>query len=90
MGKFLSIAMLPGIILSGILGKKVAALVWKQVSGEPPPDTADEQIRWAQLIPAAIIEGTVFQVSRMLFDRGVRMAVAKSTGTWPGERGQGQ
>lgn len=90
MGKALSIAMLPVLVLSGILGKKVAALVWKQVTGEPPPDTADEQIRWPQLIPAAVIEGTAFMVSRMLLDRGVRMAVARSTGSWPGERGQGQ
>ena len=90
MGKALSIVLLPGIILSGILGQKVAALVWKQVTGSPPPDTADEHIRWPQLVPAAVIEGTVYQVSRMLLDRGVRMAVARSTGSWPGERGQGQ
>ncbi len=90
MGKFLSKAAFPGILLSGILGQKVAARLWTKVLGSPPPDTAQQDVRWLQLIPAAVVQGTLYQLSRMLFDRGLRLAVAKATGNWPGEPGEGQ
>ncbi len=90
MTKFLSAAAFPGILLSGILGQKVAKRLWSQLLGSPPPDTGQEDVRWVQLIPAAIVEGTIYQLSRMLFDRSLRRAIAKSTGTWPGEPGEGQ
>lgn len=90
MSKLLSAAAFPGILLSGILGQKVAKRLWSQLLDSPPPDTAQEHVRWIQLIPAAIVEGTVYQLSRMLFDRGVRRAIATATGRWPGEPGQGQ
>lgn len=90
MSKVLSMLAFPGILLSGILGQKVAKAVWSRVAGTPPPDTAQEHVRWSQLVPAAVVEGTVYQVSRMLFDRGVRRGVASVTGNWPGEPGQGQ
>ena len=90
MSKLLSAAAFPGILLSGILGQKVAKKLWTRLLDGPPPDTAQEDVRWVQLIPAAIVEGTVYQLSRMLFDRGVRRAIATVTGTWPGEPGQGQ
>ncbi len=86
----LSIAIFPGVLISGILGQKVAKMLWSRVLGSAPPDTGQEHVRWPQLIPAAIVEGTVYQLSRMLFDRGVRRAIATATGTWPGELGQGQ
>lgn len=68
----------------------MAAKLWEKAAGSPPPDTGQEDVRWAQLVPAAIVEGTVYQLSRMAFDRGLRVVVAKSTGTWPGKTGEGQ
>ena len=90
MGKFLSTAGFPGILLAGILGQKIAGALWSKALGDPPPDTAQRDVRWIQLLAAAVVEGTIYKLSRMLFDRGMRVAVAKTTGNWPGEAGQGQ
>ena len=90
MSKFISAAGFPIILISGILGQKIAARLWTKVFGREPPDTAQEHVRWPQLIPAAIVEGTVYKLARMLVDRGPRLAVAKSTGSWPGQVGQGE
>lgn len=90
MSKALSMLIFPGVLISGILGQKVAKILWSRVLGSAPPDTGQEDVRWPQLIPAAMVEGTVYQLSRMLFDRGVRRAIATATGAWPGEPGQGQ
>ncbi len=84
MSKFFSIAEFPIILFSGILGQKMADGLWSRFLDSDPPDTAQEDVRWAQLIPAAIVEGTFYKLARMLVDRGLRMAVARSTGTWPG------
>lgn len=88
--KVLSTVGFPGILLAGILGQKIAAALWSKALGNPPPDTAQQDVRWTQLIPAAVVEGTIYKLSRMLFDRGLRLAVAKTTGNWPGEAGQRQ
>jgi hypothetical protein len=88
--KFISAAGFPVILLAGIMGQKIAAKLWRQVLGSEPPDTAQEDVRWPQLIPAAIVEGTLYKIARMLIDRGLRVAVAKSTGSWPGQVGQGE
>lgn len=90
MSKFVSAAGFPVILIAGILGQKVAARLWKQVFGEDPPDTAQEHVRWPQLIPAAIVEGLLYKVARMLVDRGLRVAIARSTGSWPGQVGEGE
>lgn len=87
MSKFFSIAEFPVILLAGILGQKIADKLWSQVLDSEPPDTAQEEVRWPQLIPAAIVEGTLYKIARMLVDRGLRVAVARSTGTWPGAEG---
>jgi hypothetical protein len=89
-GKVLSAAGFPGILLAGIVGQKIATALWARLLGSPPPDTAQQDVRWIHLIPAAIVEGTLYKLSRMLFDRGLRLAVARTTGNWPGETGQGQ
>lgn len=84
MSKFFSMAKFPIIVLSGILGQKIADKLWSQVFGSDAPDTEQEDIRWAQLIPAAVVEGTLYKIARMMVDRGLRTAVARSTGRWPG------
>ncbi len=90
MSKFVSAAGFPIILLAGIIGQKVAAKLWSQILGSEPPDTAQENVRWPQLIPAAIVEGTFYKVARMLIDRGLRTAVARTSGTWPGQVGEGE
>lgn len=80
----------PIILVAGILGQKLAAKLWSQVFGEEPPDTAQQELRLVPLLGAAVIEGTMYKLLRMLADRGLRETVFKVGGTWPGELGEGE
>lgn len=90
MNKFISIAEFPVLIIAGILGQKVAAKLWSSVLGDDPPDTARQDVSWAQLLPAAVVEGTLYKVFRMVIERGLRIGIARSTGTWIGRPGEGE
>ncbi len=80
----------PTILVAGILGQKLAAKLWSLAFGEDPPDTAQEYVRPLPLLGAAVIEGTMYKLLRMLADRGLRRAVSGLSGNWPGEAGQGE
>ncbi len=90
MNKFISMAEFPIILTAGILGQKVAAKLWTQVFGDAPPDTAQEEVRWSALIPAAVVEGMLYKLFRMAVERGLRIGIARSTGTWIGRTGEGE
>ena len=90
MTKLLNVMSFPLIVVSGIVGKKIATALWQRVTGEMPPDTAQEHVGWLQLLPAAVVEGTLWQLSRMVLDRSLRRSVAVATGVWPGEAGEGE
>jgi class 3 adenylate cyclase len=90
LGKFISIAEFPIILTSGIVGQKVAAKVWTKAFGDAPPDTAQEDVRWAVLIPAAIVEGIFYKLFRVAVERSLRVGIARSTGTWVGGAGEGE
>ena len=83
-------AELPLLVVAGILGQKIAAKVWSQAFGDPVPDTAQREVNVAALIPAAVLEGTLYKLVRMGLDRGLRVAAARSEGTWIGKAGQGE
>ena len=80
----------PIILIAGILGQKLAAKLWSQAFDEDPPDTAQEDVRLLPLLGAAVIEGTMYKLLRMLADRGLRRAVFAVSGTWPGQTGEGE
>jgi hypothetical protein len=83
-------AELPILVVAGIVGRKVAAKLWTQVAGTPIPDTAQREVRVQQLLLAGILEGTLWQLSRMAIDRGLRLAVQRSEGVWIGKPGEGE
>ncbi|MDQ3607870.1 MAG: DUF4235 domain-containing protein [Actinomycetota bacterium] len=83
-------AELPILVVAGILGQKIAAKIWSSALGSEPPDTAQQDLRWAQLVPAAILEGTLYKLARMGIDRSLRVAAARSEGTWIGKTGEGE
>lgn len=87
---FLLKAEFPLIVIAGILGQKLAAKIWSKAFDSLPPDTAQQNVRWSLLIPAAVLEGTLYKLARMGLDRGLRIAAAKSEGTWIGKAGQGE
>ena len=90
MSKFLLKAELPILVVAGIIGQKIAAKLWSQLFKSEVPDTAQEEVRLAQLIPAAVLEGTLYKLARMAIDRRLRIAVAKSEGAWIGKSGEGE
>ncbi len=80
----------PVILVAGNLGKKLAAKLWSKAFGEDPPDTAQQDVRLAPLVAAAVVEGTMYMLLRMLVDRTLRRAVFGMSGNWPGEPGDGE
>ena len=90
MAKLLLRAELPILVVAGILGQKVAAKLWSRVFGTEVPDTAQQHIGLASLIPAAIFEGTLYKLARMGIDRGLRIAASRSEGRWVGGSGDGE
>ncbi len=90
MSKLIAAAEFPIILLAGILGQKIATKLWKAVLGSDPPDTSQEDARWALLIPAAIVEGTFYKLARMAMERSLRAGLARETGTWPATVGKGE
>ncbi len=90
MQKLPTVVAFPTILVAGILGQKLAAKLWNQVFDENPPDTAQEDVRLLPLLGAAVIEGTLYKLLRMLADRALRQGVLKLSGNWPGEVGEGE
>ena len=90
MAKLLLKAELPILVVAGILGQKLAAKLWSRAFGTEIPDTAEQHVRLASLIPAAIFEGALYKLSRMAIDRGLRLSASRSEGGWVGEKGEGE
>lgn len=90
MAKLILKAELPVLVLAGILGQKIAAKLWGKAFGTEVPDTAQEHVGLASLIPAAILEGTLYKLARMGIDRSLRVAASRSEGSWVGEPGDGE
>jgi uncharacterized protein DUF4235 len=72
-------------LLAGLLAQKAFDRVWALFDEEEPPEPDQRQIRYAKLIPALLIEGAVFRLTKGLVDHGVRGGFARLTGRWPGE-----
>jgi Protein of unknown function (DUF4235) len=72
-------------LLAGLLAQKAFDRVWAIFDEEEPPEPEERQIRYAKLIPALLIEGAIFRLTKGLVDHGVRGGFARMTGRWPGE-----
>lgn len=83
-------AELPILVVAGILAQKLAAKLWRGIFKRQVPDTAQEDVRVAELIPAAVLEGAFYKLARMAIDRGLRVAAARSEGVWIGKAGDGE
>jgi hypothetical protein len=85
LSKLFSMAKFPIILLSGNMGQRIADRLWSQVLGSGAPDTAQEDICWTPADSGGGRRGeTLYKIARMVVDRGLRTAVARSTGRWPG------
>lgn len=83
-------AELPILVIAGIVGQKIASKLWLRATGSEVPDTAQRDVRVAMLIPAAILEGTLYKLSRMGIDRALRHSAQRSEGVWIGRAGDGE
>jgi len=90
MAKFLLKVEFPIILVAGILSQKLAARIWAKAVGDDAPDTAQEDVSLPLLVPAAVLEGTLYKLSRMTIDRALRVWVYRSTGEWQGVTGEGE
>lgn len=81
---FTPLSIIVGLI-AGTLAKKGFEQIWGVASGTEPPDAEHRDIEWTKLIPALLLEGAIFRVVKGVTDHGLRVAFARSTGTWPGE-----
>ena len=88
--KLLLKAELPLLVVAGIVGQALAKKAWTAVAGGPVPDTAQRHVSVAQLVPVAVVEGTLYKLTRMALDRALRNAIANREGTWVGSAGDGE
>jgi len=81
---FAPIGILAGL-LAGLLAQKGFDRIWALVDDEEAPEPDQRDVSYGKLIPALLIEGAVFRLTKGVVDHGIRGAFARMTGRWPGE-----
>jgi hypothetical protein len=84
---FLPVSIISGL-LSGLIGKKLFALVWRTVDEQEPPRAEQRRIDLRKFALALVIEGALFRAVKGLVDHASRESFARLTGSWPGERAE--
>ena len=74
-------------LLAGLAAQKAFDRVWSLVDDEEPPEPDQADARYVKLVPALLIEGAIFRLTKGLVDRGARSGFARLTGRWPGDEG---
>jgi hypothetical protein len=73
-------------VLGGLLGGVIFKQIWKLVSGEEDAPAAKEsEYTWAEVLPAAALQGAIFALVKAAVDRGGAQGFQKLTGVWPGD-----
>ena len=73
-------------VLGGLIGGAIFKQVWKLVSGEEDAPAAKEsEYSWAEVLPAAALQGAIFALVKAAVDRGGAQGFQKLTGVWPGD-----
>ena len=73
-------------VLGGLVGGAIFKQVWKLVSGEEDAPAAKEsEYSWAEVLPAAALQGAIFALVKAAVDRGGAQGFQKLTGVWPGD-----
>ena len=73
-------------VLGGLIGGAIFKQVWKLVSGEDDAPAAKEsEYTWAEVLPAAALQGAIFALVKAAVDRGGAQGFQKLTGVWPGD-----
>ena len=72
-------------LAAGFVAQKGFDRLWAIFDDEEAPGPDQRQVPYSKLIPALLIEGAIFRVTKGVVDHGVRGAFARMTGRWPGE-----
>ena len=73
-------------VLGGLIGGAIFKQIWKLVSGEEDAPAAKEsEYTWAEVLPAAALQGAIFALVKAAVDRGGAQGFQKLTGVWPGD-----
>jgi hypothetical protein len=72
-------------LIAGILANKLFVAIWGRLIDEEPPDPKHREISGYQLVGSLLLQGAIQRVVKGGVDHGLRHAVARSTGAWPGE-----
>lgn len=81
---FAPIGVIAGL-LAGLLAQKGFDRIWAAIDDEEPPEPDQRDVPYRKLIPALLVEGAIFRLTKGMVDHGVRGAFARLTGSWPGE-----
>lgn len=73
-----------GGLLAGLIARKGFERLWAVFDEEEPPEPAERDARYAKLIPALLVEGAIFRLTKGIVDRSIRGGFARLTGRWPG------
>ena len=73
-------------VLGGLIGGAIFKQIWKLVSDEEDAPAAKEsEYTWAEVLPAAALQGAIFALVKAAVDRGGAQGFQKLTGVWPGD-----
>lgn len=72
-------------LIAGFLAQKGFERLWAVFDEEEPPDPSDRAARYVKLVPALLVEGAIFRLTKGIVDHGLRGGFARLTGTWPGD-----
>jgi hypothetical protein len=81
---FIPVSVIAGL-LSGLLSRRIFALLWGVVDEQDPPKAEHRRVSWGKLALALGLEGAVFRLVKGLVDHGSREGFTRLTGAWPGE-----
>ena len=73
-------------VIGGLIGGAIFKQLWKLISGEEDaPSARQSEYGWAEVLPAAALQGAIFAVIKATIDRKGAQGFAKLTGVWPGD-----
>jgi hypothetical protein len=76
-------------LLAGLAAQKGFERLWAVFDDEEPPEPGQRDAPLSKLVPALLIEGAVFRLTKGLVDRSARRGFQGLTGKWPGEERTG-
>ena len=73
-------------VIGGIIGGAIFKQVWKMITGQDDaPAARESEYTWAEVLPAAAVQGAIFAAVKAAVDRGGARGFEKLTGAWPGD-----